>query len=47
MEMPVDAAAAVGAKVAALMSAVRPGGNDLSVPLVVDWGMGQDWGSAH
>ena len=40
-------AAAAGARVAELMSAVMPGNEPLSVPLVVDWGVGNDWGSAH
>ena len=47
LEVPTAAAAAVGARVAALMSGVTPGGVALSVPLVVDWGQGTDWGSAH
>ena len=47
LEVPTDAAAAAGERVAALMSGVTPGGAALSVPLVVDWGQGRDWGSAH
>ena len=47
LEVPIDAAAAAGERVAALMSGVMPGGAALSVPLVVDWGQGLDWGSAH
>ena len=47
LEVPTEAAAAAGERVAALMSGVMPGGAALSVPLVVDWGQGPDWGSAH
>ena len=47
LEVPTEAAAAAGERVAALMSGVMPGGAALSVPLVVDWGKGRDWGSAH
>ena len=47
LEVPTGAATAAGERVAALMSGVMPGGAALSVPLVVDWGQGRDWGSAH
>lgn len=47
LETPEDNASQVGQRVAALMGDVRPGGEALSVPLVVDWGKGADWGSAH
>lgn len=47
LEAPQDAAPEAGARVAALMAAVAPGGEALSVPLVVDWGVGHDWGAAH
>lgn len=47
LEVPTEAATAVGERVAALMGGVTPGGVALSVPLVVDWGQGRDWGSAH
>ena len=47
LEVPTEAAAAAGERVAALMGGVAPGGVALSVPLVVDWGQGRDWGSAH
>ncbi len=47
LEAPLEAADAVGARVAALMGNVRPGGEELSVPLVVDWGRGPNWGVAH
>jgi DNA polymerase I len=40
-------AVAVGERVAALMSAVAPSGQPLSVPLLVDWGVGKNWGDAH
>lgn len=47
LEAPEQTARDVGARVAALMSGVAPGGAALSVPLVVDWGVGRDWGAAH
>ena len=47
LEVPEQGAQDAGERVAALMATVRPGGNELSVPLVVDWGTGHDWGSAH
>ena len=47
LETPEATAEAAGARVAALMSSVAPGGETLSVPLVVDWGVGHDWGTAH
>ena len=47
LEVPEHAAQETGARVAALMSGVAPGGQALSVPLVVDWGVGHDWGAAH
>ncbi|WP_165079481.1 MULTISPECIES: DNA polymerase I [unclassified Desulfovibrio] len=47
LELPEAGAREAGARVAALMESVRPGGVTLSVPLVVDWGTGRDWGSAH
>ena len=47
LEAPEDAGPEAGARVAALMGAVTPGGEALSVPLVVDWGTGHDWGTAH
>ncbi len=47
LEAPMATAAAVGERVAALMGNVRPGGQELSVPLVVDWGTGPNWGVAH
>lgn len=47
VELPEAGAREAGARVARLMESVRPGGIKLSVPLVVDWGTGHDWGSAH
>ena len=47
LEVPADAAEEAGALVARLMQDVRPGGRELSVPLLVDWGTGHDWGAAH
>ena len=47
LEAPPETAQAVGERLAALMGGVRPGGDALSVPLVVDWGVGRSWGDAH
>ena len=47
LEVPADAAEEVGALVARLMQDVCPAGKELSVPLLVDWGTGHDWGAAH
>ena len=47
LEAPEDVGSEAGARVAALIGAVTPGGEALSVPLVVDWGAGHDWGTAH
>ena len=47
LEVPEASARAAGARMADLMSTVTPGGEPLSVPLVVDWGVGENWGSAH
>lgn len=47
LEVPADAAEEAGALVARLMQDVCPAGKELSVPLLVDWGTGYDWGAAH
>ncbi len=47
LEVPQDTAQEAGARVAELMSAVAPGEQELSVPLAVDWAVGQTWGEAH
>ena len=47
LEAPAAHADAVGARVAALMQQVLPGGQTLDVPLLVDWGTGVNWGEAH
>ncbi len=47
LEAPAAHAEDAARRVAALMSSVRPGGVELSVPLVVDWGVGDNWGEAH
>jgi DNA polymerase-1 len=36
-----------GERLAAIMSAVKPGGQTLSVPLVCEWGSGTSWAQAH
>lgn len=47
LEVPEGNAQAAGERLATLMSEVRPGGVTLDVPLLVDWGAGANWGSAH
>ena len=47
LEVRADAAEEAGALVARLMQDVCPAGKELSVPLLVDWGTGHDWGAAH
>ena len=47
LEVPAAAAEEAGALVARLMQDVCPAGKELSVPLLVDWGTGHDWGAAH
>lgn len=47
LEVPAAAAEETGALVARLMQDVCPAGRELSVPLLVDWGTGHDWGAAH
>ncbi len=43
LEVPREQAAQAGQKVAQIMSGVM----ELSVPLVVDWGLGHNWAQAH
>lgn len=47
LEAPESAAEAVGRRLAALMASVNPGREPLSVPLLVDWGIGPTWAKAH
>jgi len=47
LELPREHAKAAGARVAELMRSVRPGGEELCVPLLVDWGYGANWAEAH
>jgi DNA polymerase-1 len=47
LEVPLEHAQAAGERVAALMRSVRPGGGELCVPLLVDWGYGANWAEAH
>ena len=47
LEAPREHARAAGERAAALMSSVRPGGVELCVPLLVDWGYGVNWAEAH
>ncbi|MDR1855572.1 MAG: DNA polymerase I [Desulfovibrio sp.] len=47
LECPIGTGDDVGGRTAQLMEKVAPGGVTLSVPLVVDWGVGANWGDAH
>jgi len=47
LEAPQANAEAAGKRLAALMSGIKPGGEDLGVPLAVDWGAGHSWDKAH
>ncbi|MDR1659871.1 MAG: DNA polymerase I [Desulfovibrio sp.] len=47
LEVPAKNARAAATRTAELMSRVAPGGSNLAVPLVVDWGFGSNWGEAH
>lgn len=47
LEAPAANARAAGERLAELMRGVMPGGHPLSVPLLVDWGVGQTWDEAH
>lgn len=47
LEVSADNTEAAGARLAEIMMSVRPGGVLLDVPLLVDWGAGNDWGAAH
>ncbi len=47
LEAPVRNAEAAGKRLAAIMSAISPGREALSVKLLVDWGFGANWNEAH
>lgn len=47
LEAPEANAQQAGPRLAEIMSAIQPGGEALSVPLLVDWGVGKDWSQAH
>ncbi len=47
LEVPTTNADAAGKRVAEIMSQIAPGGQNLDVPLLVDWGIGPNWGMAH
>ena len=47
LEAPQDTARVAGQRLADIMARVRPGGQALSVPLAVDWGVGFTWAEAH
>ncbi len=47
LEVPRDTARVAGQRLSDVMSRVQPGGQPLSVPLVVDWGAGFTWAEAH
>lgn len=47
LEVPAEHGTEAGERVSALMAAVRPAGEALCVPLLVDWGVGANWSLAH
>lgn len=47
LEAPAANAGEAGARLATIMQSVKPGGEELTVPLLVDWGTGKNWGEAH
>ncbi len=47
LECPENTAQEAGIRLAEIMSAVKPGGQTLSVPLLVDYGTGRSWADAH
>lgn len=47
LEVPPDQASQAGQRLAAIMSSIEPGGQKLTVPLLVDWGSGHSWAEAH
>ncbi len=47
LEAPEKNAEAAGRRLAELMSAVKPGGEALCVPLLAEWGTGKRWSDAH
>ena len=47
LEAPRENAREAAMRTAELMEQVAPGGERLAAPLVVDWGIGADWGTAH
>lgn len=47
LEAPEAEAEAVGKRLALLMSSVKPGGEELSVPLLAEWGVGKNWSETH
>jgi DNA polymerase-1 len=47
LEAPEANADAAGKRLAEIMGAVEPGGQKLSVPLLVDWGVGRTWADTH
>ncbi len=47
LETPAENAEDAGIRVAELMADIAPGGMSMSVPLLVDWGTGENWEEAH
>ena len=47
LECAPENAEAAGKRLAELMSGVKPGGQELSVPLLSEWGSGRSWADAH
>ena len=47
LEVPEEHAEHAGKRVAEIMMNIAPLGKRLSVPLLVDYGVGKNWGQAH
>ncbi|SHN65445.1 DNA polymerase I [Desulfovibrio litoralis] len=47
LEVPKENAEKAGQRLAELMSNIAPNGEKLSIPLLVEWGTGEDWSKAH
>ncbi len=47
LEASPENAEAAGERLAELMRSVKPGGQELAVPLLADWGVGGSWAEAH
>lgn len=47
LESSPENAQAVGERLAEIMTKIQPDGKSLTIPLLVDWGIGDNWSQAH